>query len=161
MHKLYQLYHTNINLEVFLNTFLKLFKMAKIDDFQVLDMLYKKLSDEFKNRLVIIRKRENLNNLILLLCNIDTNMKKISKQSQFRIKPNASNVSTIKHPFKSYNLTSTNPSTTIRVTVVSPVSSTAIGTHLIPMDMSNTIKHGLIIGNLFCPNQVDLGGLDL
>ena len=42
-------------------------------------MLYKKLSNEFKDRLVSIKKAENLNNLILLLRDIDANIKKISK----------------------------------------------------------------------------------
>ena len=42
-------------------------------------MLYEKLSDEYKDRLVIVRKAENLNDLILLLCEMDANMKKISK----------------------------------------------------------------------------------
>ena len=42
-------------------------------------MLYEKLSDKFKNRLVTVRKVENLNDLIPLLRNIDANMKKISK----------------------------------------------------------------------------------
>ena len=42
-------------------------------------MLYKNKSNESRNGLVTVRKAKNLNNLILLLCNIDTNMKKISK----------------------------------------------------------------------------------
>lgn len=44
-------------------------------------MLYQKSSDEFKDELVIIKKVENLNNLILLLFNMDANIKKSSKQS--------------------------------------------------------------------------------
>ena len=87
-HELYQLYQTNKNLNLFLNTFLRLSKKTKIDDSQALDMLYEKLSDKFKDRLVTIKKIENLNNLILLLHNIYANMKKISKQSQLCIKPN-------------------------------------------------------------------------
>ena len=78
-HKLSQLYQTNNDLKLFLNTFLQLSKKTKIDDFEVLDILYKKLSYEFKDRLVIVRKAENLNNLILLLCNMDANIKKINK----------------------------------------------------------------------------------
>ena len=78
-HELYRLYQTNEDLKLFLNTFLQLSKKAKIDDHQILDMLYEKLSNEFKDWLVIVRKAENFNDLILLLCNIDTNMKKISK----------------------------------------------------------------------------------
>ena len=42
-------------------------------------MLYEKLSDEFKNQLVNVRKEENFNDLILLLRNMDTNIEKISK----------------------------------------------------------------------------------
>ena len=41
-HELYQLYQTNKDLKVFLNTFLQLSKKAKIDDSQALDMLYEK-----------------------------------------------------------------------------------------------------------------------
>lgn len=47
-HKLYQLYQTNKELEVFLNTFLQLFKKIKIDNSQALNMLYKKLSINLK-----------------------------------------------------------------------------------------------------------------
>ena len=78
-HKLYQLYQTNKDLEMFLNTFLQLSKKAKIDDSQALDMLYKKLNDEFKDQLITVKKTKNLNDLILLLCDIDATMKKISK----------------------------------------------------------------------------------
>lgn len=80
-HKLYKLYQTNKDIGVFLNTFLQLFKKAKIDNFQALDILYKKVSDEFQDRLIIVRKVENFNNLILLFCNINANIKRINKQS--------------------------------------------------------------------------------
>ena len=143
-HKLYQLYQINKDLEVFLNTFLRLSKKAKIDDSQALDMLYKKLSDEFKDRLVTVRKVENLNNLILLLRDIDANIKIISKQSKLRIKPNASNFPATKPPFKSYNSAPTKSSTAVGVAVVSPVPSTATGTHPGPMDVSNVIRRGPI-----------------
>ena len=53
-HELYPLYQINKDLGVFLNTFLRLFKKAKIDNSQALDMLYEKLSDEFNERLVTI-----------------------------------------------------------------------------------------------------------
>ncbi|WP_375449190.1 hypothetical protein, partial [uncultured Nostoc sp.] len=59
--------------------------------------------DEFKDRLVTVRKAENLNNLILLFCDMDASMKKISKQCQFHVKPNASNFPATKPSFKSYN----------------------------------------------------------
>ena len=143
-HELYRLYQTNKDLEVFLNTFLRLSKKAKIDDSQALDMLYEKLSDEFKDRLVTVRKAENLNDLILLLRDMDANMKKISKQSQLRVKPNTSNFPATKPPFKSYNSAPTKSSTAVGVAVVSPVPSTATGTHPGPMDVSNVIRRGPI-----------------
>ena len=143
-HKLYQLYQTNKDLEIFLNPFLRLFKKAKIDDSQALDILYEKLSDEFKDQLVIVRKTENLNDLILLVHNIDANMKKISKKSQLCTKPNASNFLAIKPPFKLYNLAPTKPFTAVGIAVVSLIPSIATGTHPGPMDMSNIIRRGPI-----------------
>ena len=128
-----------------MNTFLRLSKKAKIDDSQALDILYKKLNDKFKDRLVNIKKAKNFNDLILLLCNMDANMKKISKQSQLHVKPNASNFPAIKPLFKSYNLASTKPSTTIGVAVVFLVLSTATGTYPGPMGVSNVIKQGPIL----------------
>ena len=144
-HKLYQLYPTNGNLEMFLNIFLQLSKRAKIDDCQVLDMLNEKWSDEFKDRLVTVKKAENLNDLILLLRDMDANMKKISKQSQLRVKPNASNFPTIKPSFKSYNSAFTKFCTAVRVAVVSSAPSTTTGTHLDPIDVSNVIKQRPIL----------------
>ena len=107
-------------------------------------MLYKKLADEFKDWLVTVKKAENLNDLILLLHNMYANMKKISKQSQLYAKPNTSNFPTIKPLFKSYNLTFTKPSTVVGVAIVPPILSTATGTYLCPMDMSNVIRQGPI-----------------
>ena len=144
-YKLYRLYQTNKELEVFLNTFLRLSKKAKIDDSQILDMLYEKSSNEFKDWLVTVRKVEKFNDLILLLCNIDANMKKISKKSQLCAKPNTSNFLTTKPLFKSYNLAPTKPSTTIGVAVVYPVPSTTFGTYSGPMDVSNIIRQELIL----------------
>ena len=144
-HKLYRFYQTNKDLEVFLNTFLRLSKKAKIDNSQALDMLYEKLSDEFKDWLVIVRKAKNLNNLILLLHDMDSNMKKISKQSQLYVKPNASNFPATKTPFKSYNSAPTKSSTAVKVAVLSPASSIATRTHSGPMDVSNVIRQGLIL----------------
>ena len=108
-------------------------------------MLYGKLSNEFKDQLVTVKKAENLNDLILLLRNIVINMKKISKLSQLRIKPNVSNFPATKPPFKSYNSVPTKLSTAIGVAVVFPILSTATGTHPGPMDMSNVIRRGPIL----------------
>ena len=129
---------------MFLNTFLRLSKKAKIDDFQALNMLYEKLSDEFKDRLVTVRKAKNLNDLILLLRDMDANIKKISKQSQLCVKPNASNFSATKLLFKSYNSAPTKPFTAVEVAVVSPSPSTATGTYPGPMNVSNVIRQGQI-----------------
>ena len=108
-------------------------------------MLYKKLSNKFKDRLVTVRKAGNLNNLVLLLHDIDANMKTISKQSQLRVRPNASNFPAIKPPFKSYNSAPTKPSTIVGVAVVFPIPSTATGTHFGPMNVSNVIKQEAIL----------------
>ena len=108
-------------------------------------MLYKKLSNEFKDRLVIVKKAENFNNLILLLCNMDVNIKKINKQFQLCVKPNASNFPATQPPFKSYNSAPTMPSTTIGVAAVSPVPSTATGTYPSPINVSNVIRQGSIL----------------
>ena len=143
-HKLYRLYQTNKDLEVFLNTFLRLSKKAKIDNSQVLNILYKKLSDEFKNRLVTVKKAENFNDPLLLLRNMDANMKKISKQFQLHIKPNASNFPATKPPFKSYNSIPTKPSTAVGVAVVSFVPSTTTETQPGLIDVSNVIRQGPI-----------------
>ena len=139
-HKLYQLYQTNKVLEMFLNTFLRLSKKAKIDNSQALDMLYEKLSDEFKHQLVTVRKIENLNDLILVLRDMNANMKKISKKSQLHVKPNASNFPATKPLFKSYNSAPTKLSTAVRVVVVSSTPSTITGTLSGPMDVSNVIS---------------------
>lgn len=137
-YKLYQFYRTNKNLKIFLNTFLQLSKKVKIDNFQALDILFKKLSNEFKDWLIIIKKAENFNNIILLLHNIDAIIKKISKQSQLRIKPNTTNISDIKPLFKSQNLVSTKFS--IIVGVVFPIPNTATKTHLSFINVSNMIR---------------------
>ena len=123
-----------------MNTFLRLSKMSKIDDSQTLDMLYKKLSNKFKDRLVTVRKAENLNNLILLLRDMDAIMKKISKQSQLRVKLNASNFLAIKPLFQSYNSALTEPSIAVQIAVVFLVPSTTTGTHPGPINVSNVIR---------------------
>lgn len=59
-------------------------------------MPYKKLSNESKNWLVNLKKTKDNNNLILLLNNINANIKKIGKHSQTCMKFNAYNVYAIK-----------------------------------------------------------------
>lgn len=108
-------------------------------------MLWKKLSNEFKDQLVIVKKAKNFNNLILLLCNIDANIKKISKHFQLCAKLNTSNFFITKPLFKLYNSTCTKFSTAIIVAIASSVPCTAIETYPNPIDVSNVIKQGLIL----------------
>lgn len=139
-HKLYRLYQTNKDLEVFLNTFLRLQKKTRIDDSQVLNMLNEKLSNEFKDRLVTVKKANSLGNLILFLRNIDANVKRINKQSHLRAEQNTPATTITKPPFKTANSapapTPTKPSTSVGVIVTSSIPSTATGTHPGPIDIS-------------------------
>lgn len=122
-HELYHLYQTNKNLEVFLNIFLRLQKKARIDDSQALDMLNEKLSNEFKDCFVIVKKANSLGNLITFLRDIDANVKRINKQSYLCAKQNTPATTTIKPPFKTANSapvpTPTKLSTSVGVTVTS------------------------------------------
>ena len=141
-HELYRLYQTNKDLEVFLNTFLRLQKRAKVDESQALDMLSEKLSDEFKDRLVTVKKPSSLNELITTLRDIDANVKRISKQSHLRAKWANPVTSATKPPFKTANSTPVKPTTS--VTVTAPALSTATGTHPGPMDVSTAVRKGPI-----------------
>ena len=67
---------------MFLNTFSVLVKKAKLDDSHTLDLLYEKLSDEFKNLLVTKKKQTNLDDLIKKLCSMDASIKIINQQKQ-------------------------------------------------------------------------------
>ena len=81
-HKLYRLYQANKDLEVFLNTFVVLTKKAKLEEPQILDLLYEKPSDEFKNLLVTKKKQTNLADLIKKLRSMDASMKIINQQKR-------------------------------------------------------------------------------
>lgn len=98
------------------------------------------MSDKFKDWLVTVKKTENLNYLILSLCYINANMKKICKQSELYVKPNISSISAIKPLFKLYNSAPTKFSTTVGVAVFSPISNNITGTHPGSLDMSNVIR---------------------
>lgn len=91
------------------------------------------------------QESRKLNDLILWLYNLDTNIKKMSKQSQLYVKLDVSNVPVIKPPFKPYNSASTNLFVTIKIVVVFPIPSIATRTHLRLMDVSNMIRQGLIL----------------
>ena len=143
-HEFYRLYQTNKDLEVFLNTFLRLQKKARIDDSQALDMLNEKLSDEFKDRLVTVKKADNLNDLITSLRDIDANVKRINKQSHLRAKQNTPATSTTKPPFKTANSAPAKPTTSVGVTVTASTPSTATGTHPGPIDVSTAGRRGPI-----------------
>ena len=81
-HKLYRLYQANKDLKVFLNIFLMLFQKAKLEKPQILDLLYEKRSDKFKNFLVTKKKQINLTDLIKKLRSIDASLKIINQQEQ-------------------------------------------------------------------------------
>ena len=143
-HEIYRFYQTNKDLEVFLNTFLRLQKRAKINDSQALDMLREKLSDEFKDRMVTVPKTDNFNDFITSLRDIDANVKRISKQSHFRAKLATPVTSTAKPPFKTVNSAPVKPSTSVGVTVTASGPSIATGTHPGPMDVSTAGRRGPI-----------------
>lgn len=107
-------------------------------------MLYEKLNDEFKDRLVTAKKTENFNDLVLSLHDIDSNIKRISKQSQFRAKPNALNVFIFKPPFKTFNSAFAKPSASVGIAVTAPALNTAAGTHPGPIDVSIAARQGPI-----------------
>lgn len=72
-------------------------------------------------------------------------IKKINKQSQLRIKLNASNAPAIKPLFKSYNLAPTNLLIAIKVVVIFFVLSAITKTYSGPINMSNVIRERLIL----------------
>ena len=146
-HELYRLYQANKDLEVFLNTFLVLAKKAKLDDSHTLDLLYERLSDEFKNLLVTKKKQTNLDDLIKKLRSMDASMKIISQ----RKKPTSSPVNTHAAKPTTYQqttrfvpqptrLAAAAPTTTVTTSL--SLSSTATGTHAGPMDVSSAGKRG-------------------
>ena len=142
-HKLYRLYQANKDLEVFLNTFLVLAKKAKLDDLQTLDLLYEKLSDEFKTLLVTKKKQINLADLIKKLRSIDASMKIISQQKQPT--PTVNNPKLTSQPSTRFapqttRFASAAPTTTVTTsstTLPTLLPSTATGTHAGPMDVSS------------------------
>ena len=81
-HEIYRLYQANKDLKVFLNIFLVLAKKAKLDEQQTLDLLYKKLNNEFKSLLITVEKQTNLDNLIKKLRSMDASMKIINQQKR-------------------------------------------------------------------------------
>ena len=141
-HELYRLYQANKDLEVFLNTFLVLAKKAKLDDSYTLDLLYKKLNDEFKNLLVTKKKQTNLNDLIKKLRSMDASMKIISQQKRPTSSPVNTHAAkpttyqqTIRFVPQPTKLAAVAPTTT--VTMSSTLPSTATGTHARPIDVSS------------------------
>ena len=144
-HELYRLYQTNKDLEVFLNTFLVLAKKAKLDDSQTLDLLYEKLSDEFKNLLVTKKKQTNLADLIKKLRSMDSSMKIINQQkratSAVNTKPTYQQ--TTRFVSQTTRFAPATPTTTITTTsstLPTLLPSTATGTHSRLMDVSLASK---------------------
>ena len=138
-HELYRLYQANKDLEVFLNTFLMLAKKAKLEESQILDLLYKKLSDEFKNLLVTKKKQTNLADLIKKLRSMDVSMKIINQQKRaapvVNTKPTQQTTRFVPQPTR---FAAAAPTTvTTSSTLPTSLFSTATGTHAGPIDMSS------------------------
>lgn len=95
--------------------------------------------------MITVKKAKNLNDLILLLRDMDSNMKNISNQFELLAKPNALNFSTTKSPFKSYNSAPIKPYSAVKIAVAFLILSTTTGTHSNSMDVFNVIRRGLIL----------------
>lgn len=100
-------------------------------------MLNEKLSNEFKDRFVIIKKANSRGNLITFLCDIDANIKRINKQSHLRAKQNTSATITTKPLFKTANFalapTFTKLFTLVGVIVTSSIPNMATEIHPSPI----------------------------
>ena len=128
-----------------MNTFFVLAKKAKLNDLQTLDLLYEKLSDEFKTLFVTKKKQTNLADLIKKLRSMDASMKIINQQKR----PTPSTINTPKPT--SQPTTNFAPQTTrfasapivltTTTTTTSSMPFTATGTHSGPMDVSS-VKRG-------------------
>ena len=123
---------------MFLNTFLVLSKKTKLEEPQILDLLYEKLSDKFKNLLVTKKKQTNLDDLIKKLCSMDASMKIINQRK--RATP------AVNTPKPTYQHATRFVPQTTRFAPVAPAAvttttftlpSTATGTHAGPMDVSS------------------------
>ena len=146
-HKLYRLYQANKDLEVFLNTFLVLAKKAKLDDSHTLDLLYEKLSDEFKNLLVTKKKQTNLNDLIKKLRSMDASMKIINQQKQATPAVNTKPIYQqttifVPQPTIFAPVAPTTTVTTSSTTLPTLLSSTATSTHAGRIDVSSASRRG-------------------
>ena len=142
-HKLYRLYQANKNLKMFLNTFLVLAKKAKLDNSQTLDLLYEKLSDEFKNLLVTKKKQTNLVDLIKKLCNMDSSIKIINQQK--RSTSNTVNTATKSSAYQQTTRFVRQPTrfAPVAPAAITTTTSTATGTYAGPMDVSS-VRRGLL-----------------
>lgn len=120
---------------MFFHTCLQIQKKAKIDDLQALNMLNKKLNNEFQDCLLTIQKAKNLNDLIIFLQHIDANIKKIDKKSHLCTKLVTSVTSIIKSLLKTMN--STFVKLFIFVGIIVIASGPSIGTriYLDPMNI--------------------------
>lgn len=144
-YKFYSFYLTNKKLEVFLNTFWWIQIKAKIDDSQALDILNEKLSVEFKDCLVTLKKTKNLNEFITSLRNIDAIVKQMCKQSYVCAQLVSPITSTTKPLLKIKNSTPIKPFFPVKVTVATfwLIIQTKIFSS--PIDFSSTGRSGLIL----------------
>ena len=143
-HQFYKLRQANKDLEVFLNTFLRLQNKAQISDEQALDQLYEKLSDENKAQLVPFPRKRDLPSLVQFLQEMDSNQKIFAKSSYRGKDVTIASASATKSSCKAPNSVPVKPSTSVGVTVTAPALSTATGTHSGPMDVSTAVRRGPI-----------------
>ena len=143
-HEFYKLRQANKDLEVFLNTFLRLQNKAQIADEQALDHLYEKLSDEVKAQLVPFPRKKNLSVLVQFLQEMDSNQKIFAKSSYRGKDATTTSASVPKPPLKTSSSAPVKPSASVAVSIAAPALSTATGTHPGPMDVSTIGKRGPI-----------------
>ena len=130
---------------MFLNTFIVLAKKAKLEESQILDLLYEKLSDEFKNLLVTKKKQTNLGDLIKKLCSMDASIKIINQQKRpapntvntHATKPTSQQTSRFAPQSTRFATAALTTTVTTSSTIPTSLPSTAMGTHAGPMDVSS------------------------
>lgn len=143
-HEFYKLRQANKDLDVFLNTFLRLQNKAQIADEQALDHLYEKLSDEVKAQLVPFSRKKDLPALVQFLQEMDSNQKIFAKSSYHGKDTATTSASLSKPSSKTPSSAPAKPSTSVGVTVTAPALSTSTGTHSGPMDVSAAVRRGPI-----------------
>lgn len=156
-HDFYKLRQTNKNLEVFLNSFLRLQNKACISNKQPIDHVYKKLSNEVRVHLVIFPTKTDLSALITFLQEIDSNLKILAKSFYINKNTATSPTSVSKPLSKTLNSASAKPLTSVKVTVTARALSTSTRTHFDHIDVLTAIyKEPISQEEKKCHNRLGL-----